>query len=78
MSILQIPPNFPRRLVLGGGEAGITITSIERQESPPVYYGTLEIQNTPQGLLLINELPLETYLEGVVPSEMPASYESRP
>lgn len=64
-------------LVLGGGEAGITITSIERQESPPVYYGTLEIQNTPQGLLLINELPLETYLEGVVPSEMPASYESQ-
>ena len=64
-------------LVLGGGEAGITITSIERQESPPVYYGTLEIQNTPQGLLLINELPLETYLEGVVPSEMPASYEGQ-
>ncbi len=63
--------------VLDGGEAGITITSIERQESPPVYCGTLEIQNTPQGLLLINELPLETYLEGVVPSEMPASYESQ-
>lgn len=28
-------------------------------------------------MLLINELPLETYLEGVVPSEMPASYEGQ-
>lgn len=64
-------------LVLEGGEEGITITSIKRQENPPVYYGTLEIQNTPQGLILINELPLETYLEGVVPSEMPASYENQ-
>ena len=64
-------------LILDGGEKGITVTSIERQENPPVYYGTLEIQKTPQGLLLINELPLETYLEGVVPSEMPASYESQ-
>lgn len=65
------------KVTLEGGTEGITVTSIERQENPPVYYGTLEIKRTSQGLLLINELPLETYLEGVVPSEMPASYENQ-
>ena len=62
-------------LVLDSPETGIRLLSIERQENPPVYSGSLEIRKTNQGLLLINELPLETYLEGVVPSEMPASYE---
>ena len=64
-------------LILEGGEDGIAVTSIRRQENPPVYYGTLEIRNTAQGLLLINELPLEAYLEGVVPSEMLSSYEEQ-
>lgn len=64
-------------LILEGGVEGITVTSIKRQEYPPVYYGTLEIRKTPQGLLLINELPLEVYLEGVVPSEMLSSYEEQ-
>lgn len=62
-------------LVLDGTKTGIQLLSIERQENPPVYSGSLEIRKTGQGLLLVNELPLETYLEGVVPSEMPASYE---
>lgn len=62
-------------LVLDSPETGIRLLSIERRENPPVYSGSLEIRKTNQGLLLINELPLETYLEGVVPSEMPASYE---
>lgn len=64
-------------LLLKGGEEGIAVTSITRAQNPPVYYGTLEIKKTDQGLLLINELPLETYLKGVVPSEMPASYEEQ-
>lgn len=55
-------------------EDGIEILSIERQQGNPVYQGMLEIEKTDQGLLLINELPLETYLESVVPSEMPSSY----
>lgn len=57
-------------------EEGIQICSIERQQGLPIYQGSLEIRNTSDGLLLINELPLETYLESVVPSEMPSSYES--
>ena len=62
-------------LILEGGDTGIAVPSIRRAQNPPVYYGTLEIRKMDKGLLLINELPLETYLEGVVPSEMPSSYE---
>ncbi len=62
-------------LVLDGKEDGIQVSSIKRMENPPIYKGTLEIRKTTSGLLLINALPLETYLEAVVPSEMPASYE---
>ena len=56
-------------LLLDGGTDGIAIPSIERAQNPPVYYGTLEIKKTAQGLLIINELSLEAYLEAVVPSE---------
>lgn len=62
-------------LIFPEQQNGITITSIERQQGNPAYRGCLEVRNTDQGLLLINELPLETYLESVVPSEMPSSYE---
>lgn len=62
-------------VVLEGGESGIEVTSVSRQEGSPVYQGTLEIHKGETGLYLINELPLETYLEAVVPSEMPSSYE---
>ncbi len=39
------------------------------------YRGTLEIRKYPEGYGVVNELPLEQYLYGVVPSEMPASYD---
>lgn len=54
---------------------GIQILSMSRQCGAPVYQGSMEIKSNPQGLLLINELSLETYLEAVVPSEMPSYYE---
>ncbi|MDE7358453.1 MAG: SpoIID/LytB domain-containing protein, partial [Lachnospiraceae bacterium] len=38
------------------------------------YRGTMECLRREQGIVLINELPLEEYLYAVVPSEMPASY----
>ncbi|MDO4275771.1 MAG: SpoIID/LytB domain-containing protein [Eubacteriales bacterium] len=58
-----------------GGADGIEITSISRQEGCPVYQGNIKIQKHGQGLTIVNQLPLETYLEAVVPSEMPSSYE---
>ena len=55
-----------------GGE--IVLNSIERGYGTPSYAGTLELRTTAEGIVIINELPLETYLCKVVPSEMPASY----
>ncbi len=52
----------------------LTLLSLQRSYGPPVYRGTLEVHKTSQGLLVINELNLEEYLYGIVPSEMPASY----
>lgn len=60
--------------VFEGGAQGIKVTSIERSQGNPVYTGNLKIVKKPQGFLLINTVPLEEYLEGVVPSEMPSSY----
>lgn len=38
------------------------------------YRGSLEIYQAEDGLLIVNELPIEEYLYAVVPSEMPAYY----
>ncbi|MCI5648888.1 MAG: SpoIID/LytB domain-containing protein [Fusicatenibacter sp.] len=56
-------------------EAGTAVLSLERASGTPVYEGTLDIYRTENGMILVNELDLETYLRYVVPSEMPASYE---
>lgn len=56
-----------------GGE--IRLESIERGCGTPSYAGVLELRAVSGGIVVINELPVETYLCGVVPSEMPASYE---
>lgn len=53
----------------------ITISNLKRGYGVPSYRGTLELFQTAQGIVVINELPLEEYLYAVVPSEMPASYE---
>lgn len=54
----------------------ITITSIKRQSGNPSYRGTIELSRDDKGVLIVNELPVEEYLYGVVPSEMPVSYET--
>lgn len=43
-------------------------------EDKSAYRGELEIRLAEGGLLLINQLAVEDYLYGVVPSEMPASF----
>ena len=53
---------------------GICIQSLKRQDGAPVYQGSMELIPDEQGILLVNELCLEEYLKGVVPSEMPSSY----
>lgn len=56
-------------------EDKIIVYSIERSYGNPQYYGMLEIFSTEKDLVIVNELELEQYLQGVLPSEMPASFE---
>lgn len=53
----------------------IAIPSIVRGCGIPAYRGKLELYTTAEGIVIVNEIPLEEYLYAVVPSEMPASYE---
>ena len=56
-------------------DARMELCSIDRNYGVPTYAGRIEILKDPAGLVVINEVNLETYLYSVVPSEMPASYE---
>ena len=38
------------------------------------YFGTVELERRQDGISVINELPLETYLRGVVPHEIPVDF----
>lgn len=63
------------RVRTAGEEKGaITVASIEKNCGAPGYEGYLEIRKEEEKLVLINEVPLESYVKGVLPSEMPASY----
>lgn len=55
--------------------AEITINSLQRGYGTPSYAGALELYRTSEGVVIVNELPLENYLCKVVPSEMPATYQ---
>lgn len=52
----------------------IRIHSLNRGYGTPSYCGNLELFPTAEGIVVVNELPVEEYLCAVVPSEMPASY----
>ena len=53
----------------------IRILSTRRAQGTPSYFGSFELSEESDGLLLINELDVEDYLTRVVPSEMPSNYE---
>lgn len=53
----------------------VRVESLKRGGGQPSYDGVIELRSTAEGIVIINELPVESYLCGVVPSEMPASYE---
>lgn len=54
--------------------ASLTVESLKRADGPPRYAGTLWLYREAEGIVLVNELPLEEYLCGVVSSEMPSDY----
>lgn len=76
---IEITPDHP---VLKAGNVsiesvsgGIIINSLNRGHGNPEYQGKIELQSTAEGIVIVNELSVEEYLCGVVPSEMPANYE---
>ena len=59
------------------GDGRIQINSITRQWPggiSPSYHGSMEIAWEGNGFSLINVVPIEKYLQAVVPSEMPSSF----
>lgn len=79
---LEITPESPyfaktdiiRICIAEGDGETIRVISLERACGQPSYKGFLEIRKEEPGLVLINEVPLEEYVKGVLPSEMPSSY----
>lgn len=56
--------------------ARTTLHNVRRALGIPAYRGIIEVSlsSQPQGLLVVNEVPLNEYLYSVVPSEMPVSF----
>lgn len=52
----------------------IKLMSVKRAQGNPSYRGSLYVSLYDEGLVVVNELPLEEYLYAVVPSEMPVNY----
>ena len=59
--------------ITGKNNGRIQITNIGRN-SPAQYRGKLECYPEAEGIVVVNELLVEEYLYGVVPSEMPSTY----
>lgn len=58
----------------GETENRFVVNTLERNQSFGGFRGDLHLYAEEEGYVLVNELPLEEYLCGVVPGEMPASY----
>ncbi|MCM1064918.1 MAG: SpoIID/LytB domain-containing protein [Eubacterium sp.] len=52
----------------------LVLKNVGRSQGIPSYRGTMELLNTEDGIVVINEVLLEEYLYSVVPSEMPSKY----
>lgn len=61
-------------LCLTAADGQFAVRNLNRARKSELYEGTLELRKEEGRLLVINELPLERYLCGVVSSEMPSSY----
>ncbi len=59
--------------IVGKNGGKLTIGNLNRN-GESTYRGSFTCYHTPNGLVLVNELLVEEYLYGVVPSEMPSSY----
>lgn len=62
------------KVIIADGDYPIYITDATGQKLSQGYEGNLELWNLEQGIVVVNEVSLETYLTSVLPSEMPQSY----
>ena len=64
------------RIYLGteNAEGRISLYNVKRAAGNPSYRGTIEVALAEDKLLVVNELSLEEYLYGVLPSEMPENF----
>lgn len=72
----ELVKEYGGRVYLGTeGEKGkVALYNVKRAIGVPSYRGTLEVALAEEKLLVVNELSLEEYLYGVLPSEMPESF----
>lgn len=72
----ELVEEYNGRVYLGTAEeeGKISLHNVKRAIGVPSYRGTLEVTVEDGKLLVVNELPLEEYLYGVLPSEMPESF----
>lgn len=72
----ELVEKYGGRIYLGtdSTEGRLFLYNVKRAVGIPSYRGTLEIALSEGKLLVVNELPLEEYLYGVLPSEMPESF----
>ena len=72
----ELVKEYGGRIYLGteNPEGKLSLYNIKRAAGVPSYRGTIEVALAEDKLLVVNELSLEEYLYGVLPSEMPESF----
>ncbi len=72
----ELVKEYGGRIYLGtdAEEGRLALYNIKRAAGTPSYRGTIEVALVEDKLLVVNELSLEEYLYGVLPSEMPESF----
>jgi len=72
----ELVKEYGGRIYLGtdSEEGRLSLYNVKRAVGIPSYRGTIEVALFEEKLLVVNELSLEEYLYGVLPSEMPESF----
>jgi len=69
---IRVLSGFGTSALQGGTDLNLVTLSLSGR--PQNYRGDMKFRLLPGGITIINELPLEEYMYGVVPREMPASW----
>lgn len=56
------------------GDSTIKLLTLKKNQEFPKYKGSIEITKVEGGYHIVNEVDMENYVAGVIPSEMPTSY----